>query len=76
MDTKIDLKTLGGADRIVYVRPVDVADLPVEVQSEISGVDHLYAVHSPDGERLALVKDREMAFILARQNDFLPVTVH
>ena len=76
MDTQIDLKTLGGTDRIVYVRPVDVADLPEEVQSEIDGVDQLYAVHSADGERLALVKDREMAFMLARQNDFAPVTVH
>ena len=76
MDTQVDLKTLGGADRIVYVRPVDVAELPEEVRSEILGVDHLYAVHAPDGERLALVKDREMAFMLARQNDFSPVTVH
>ncbi|RLJ59395.1 hypothetical protein BCF46_1544 [Litoreibacter meonggei] len=76
MDTQVDLKTLGGTDRIVYVRPVDFADLPEEVQSEMSGVDQLYAVHAPDGERLALVKDREMAFMLARQNDFSPVTVH
>ncbi|SFR41372.1 DUF1150 family protein [Litoreibacter janthinus] len=76
MDTKIDLKALGDADRIVYVRSVDFADLPQEVQSEMPDVDHLYAVHSPDGERLALVKDREMAFMLARQNDFMPVAVH
>ena len=76
MDTSIDLKTLGGTDRIVYVRPVDIADLPEEMQSEIVGVDQLYAVHAPDGERLAVVKDREMAFVLARQNDFSPVTVH
>lgn len=76
MDTNIDLKALGGKDRIVYVRPVDVADLPKEVQSEVEGADQLYAVHAPDGERLALVKDRDMAFILARQNDYSPVTVH
>ncbi|EPX81506.1 DUF1150 family protein [Litoreibacter arenae] len=76
MDTPIDLKTLGGADRIVYVRPVAVADLPAEVQSEVDGVEQLYAVHAPDGERLALVLDRDMAFMLARQNDFSPVTVH
>lgn len=76
MDTKVDLQALGQDDRIVYVRPVDVAELPAEVQSEVPGVDQLYAVHAPDGERLALVKDREMAFMLARQNDFSPVTVH
>lgn len=76
MDTAIDLKTLGGIDRIVYVRAVDVADLPEEMQSEIEGVDQLYAVHASDGERLALVNDREMAFMLARQNDYSPVMVH
>ncbi|MYA88929.1 MAG: DUF1150 family protein, partial [Boseongicola sp. SB0662_bin_57] len=36
----------------------------------------VYAVHSSDGERLALVKDRSLAFILARQNDLAPVNVH
>ena len=64
------------ADRIVYVRKVDVADLPEEVQVQASGLDALYAVHNSDGERLALVKDRNLAFILARQHDLAPVTVH
>lgn len=36
----------------------------------------VYAVHSEEGERLALVRDRKLAFILARQNDLTPVTVH
>ncbi|WP_116598378.1 DUF1150 family protein [Primorskyibacter marinus] len=63
-------------DRIVYVRAVDVSELPEEVQNQAVGIKQLYAVHSADGERLALVKDRDMAFILARQNDLAPVTVH
>ncbi|OIP85114.1 MAG: hypothetical protein AUK37_04770 [Rhodobacterales bacterium CG2_30_65_12] len=63
-------------DRIVYVRAVDVNDLPKEVQREAGGLKRLYAVCSPEGERLALVRDRQMAFMLARQNDFAPVTVH
>ena len=29
-----------------------------------------------DGERLALVKERALAFILARQNELTPVSVH
>ena len=62
--------------RIVYVREVAVSDLPEDVQEQAEGVDILYAVHSSDGERLALVKERALAFILARQNDFSPVTVH
>ena len=41
-----------------------------------AGLDRLYAVHRPDGERLALVRDREMAFALARQNDLAPVNAH
>jgi len=33
-------------------------------------------VHDAAGERLALVADRKLAFLLARQNDLAPVTVH
>lgn len=76
MDTPVDLKTLGRDARIAYVRSVDAAELSDEVRKELGGVEHLYAVHSADGERLALTKDREMAFLVARQNDFAPVTVH
>ena len=64
------------AARIVYVREVKVADLPHEVQVQAAGLDHLYAVHDESGERLALVKDRALAFVLARQNDMAPVAVH
>ncbi|HBM62166.1 DUF1150 family protein [Salipiger marinus] len=64
------------AERIVYVRPVAVADLPEEVQQQAGQQQTLYAVHRADGERLALVRDRKLAFALARQNDLAPVTVH
>ncbi len=63
-------------DRTVYVREVMVADLPEEMQEEAEGAKTLFAVHATDGERLALVKDRGLAFDLARQNNFWPVTVH
>ncbi len=63
--------------RLVYVRPVDVADLPQDVQDQAGSLEQLYAVHSgSDGERLALVADRNLAFTLAREHDFAPVTVH
>ncbi|MAQ84055.1 DUF1150 family protein [Psychromarinibacter halotolerans] len=61
---------------IVYVRSVDVADLPEDVQAEVEGLDQIFAVHNTEGERLALVRDRSMAFALARQNDLAPVSVH
>ena len=64
------------ADRIVYVREVAVKDLPEQVRREAAGLEKLYAVHNAEGERLALVRDRHMAFVLARQNDFAPVAVH
>ncbi len=68
----------GAADQgnIVYIRPVLVADLPSEVQEQAAGVETLFAVHNAAGERLALVRDRKMAFVLARQNDLSPVNVH
>ncbi|SFD88692.1 DUF1150 family protein [Roseivivax sediminis] len=75
MQTKVNFDALDEG-RTVYVRPVAVAELPDEVKSQADGLDTLYAVHRADGERLALVKDRGMAFVLARQNDLAPVTVH
>lgn len=61
---------------IVYIRRVEVDSLPDELRSQAPGIDTLYAVHGVDGERLALVKDRQLAFYLARQNDLSPVSVH
>lgn len=62
--------------RIVYVKAVDVNDLPSEVQGQVDGIDQLYAVHDSEGQQLALVADRNLAFRLARQNDYAPVAVH
>ena len=74
MDTKYEMPE--EARQIVYVRSVEVSDLPSDVQAEVQGLKTLYAVHNEEGERLALVKDRDLAFALARQNDLSPVTVH
>ena len=64
------------AEKIVYVRPVEAEDLPEDLREQVEGVKTLFAVHNSDGERLALVEDRQTAFILARENDLAPVTVH
>lgn len=61
---------------LVYVRSVAVADLPDDLRGELGDEKTIYAVHRADGARLALVKDRKLAFVLARQNDLAPVTVH
>lgn len=75
MDTKFEGFPEGGS-RIVYVRPVKVEDLPAEVQAHAGGLTTIYALHDATGDRLALVRDRALAFALARQNDMAPVNVH
>ena len=62
--------------KLVYVKPVAVADLPEEVQEQAEGLEVLFAVHDSDGQQLALVADRGLAFTLARQHDMHPVTLH
>lgn len=61
---------------IVYVKPVSVADLPEDMKDEVGDLQVLFAVHNADGEQLALVANRRLAFHLARENDMEPLTVH
>ncbi len=75
MDAKFDFGREAG-QRIAYIRAVDVAELPDALREQAMGREKIYAVHGADGERLALVADRSMAFFLARQNDMAPVSVH
>ena len=77
MDHKIDFDERDDTERqIVYVRPVQTADLPAEVRKQAGDAEVLYSVHTTDGQRLALVRGRRLAFTLARQNDMIPVNVH
>jgi hypothetical protein len=73
--TKDNLSSSDLKDRTVYVSAVNVADLPEAVAKGISQ-GMVYSLNSSTGERLALVKDRSLAFVLARQNEFHPVPVH
>ena len=63
-------------DRIVYIKSVDASDLSDDIRAKIPKNTMLYAVHNSNGERLAIVEKRDMAFVLARQNDLSPVMVH
>lgn len=69
-------ETAQSDNRIVYVKTVDVTELPSEVRDQAGDLDQLYAVHDSEGQQLALVADRGLAFRLARQNDYAPVAVH
>ena len=73
--TKDNLSSSDLKDRTVYVSAVNVADLPEAVAKGISQ-GRVHSLNSSTGERLALVKDRSLAFVLARQNEFHPVPVH
>ena len=76
-DITADIDAEDGESRpIVYIRTVPVAALPEGIRAQITGQDTLYAVHDEEGAQLALVRDRNLAFVLARQNDMTPVSVH
>lgn len=71
-----------GAPNLVYVRPIKARDVlgstPVE---EVKGFSidpdqTLYSVHRADGERLAVMGDRDSAIAAALANDLAPVSVH
>jgi hypothetical protein len=65
-----------GGERIVYVREVAVDDLPETLRDQLAGHEAVWSVHGADGRQLALVADRRLAFHLAREHDFTPVSVH
>jgi len=74
MDTKFDLEKLGQG--IIYVKPILATDLPDDMRAKVGDLEELFSVHNADGEQLALVADRKLAFDLARENNMEPVTVH
>ncbi len=74
MNTRHDTLPKSSA-QVVYVRSVKAEDLPPQVKVP-EGIKVLYAIHGENGEPLALVGDRTVAFALARKNDFAPVSVH
>lgn len=62
--------------RMVYVKRIAVTDLPSEVRDQADGLEQLFAVHDAEGQQLALVANRKLAFALAVQNDYAPQPVH
>jgi hypothetical protein len=63
-----------GAPSIVYVRPVSAEELR-DIPGAPEGAD-LYSVHAADGTRMAVVASRAAAFMAARENEMVPVSVH
>lgn len=79
--TKRALAELGAPD-MVYVRQVAAVDILGDAPpGALKGLNIdpdqiLYAVHSADGERLAVLIDREAAFAAAVAHELEPVSVH
>ena len=80
MTTK-DFAGLGAPD-LVYVRKITAAEVMADARVEtaqdfeINPQQTLYAVHSADGERLAVMMDRDSAFAAAVAHELEPVSVH
>jgi hypothetical protein len=79
--TKEDFAGLGAPD-LVYVREIRAADVLADTPiTAVKGLSidpeaTLYAVHGADGERLAVMADRETAFAAAVAHELEPVSVH
>ncbi len=71
-----------GAPNLVYVRPIKAAEILASVPSaSVEGFDlhpeqTLYSVHRADGERLAVLTDRDSAVAAALAHELAPVSVH
>lgn len=63
-------------DDLVYIKTVAVTELPLDLQRKVGPDKTLYAVHKADGERVAVVENRALAYSLARDNDLTPMTLH
>ena len=64
----------------VYVREVGVEELKgsgvIPVDAPVPLTQKFFALHSADGRRVAVVDNRDMAFVAARQHELEPVSVH
>jgi hypothetical protein len=79
--TTEDFAALGAPD-LVYVRPIKASEILASTPAaQIEGFrldpeQTLYAVHRADGERLAVMTDRDSAVAAALAHELAPVSVH
>ena len=79
--TKEAFAALGAPD-LVYVRPIKASEILASVPvAAVQGFSldpeqTLYAVHRADGERLAVLTDRDAAMAAALAHELAPVSVH
>jgi len=64
------------AGKIAYVRLIDREALPEDISAQLPGDAPVWGVHTPDGQCLAVARDRATAFSVARENDLTPMSAH
>lgn len=74
MNTKFDLSEMG--TNIVYLKPMNTADLPEDVRAQAGDMQQIFAVHNGDGEQVAYIADLAFAAHLAAENNVRIVTLH
>lgn len=74
MYTPYDLNADVG--RMVYVKPIAVKSLPQEMRDQVGELKEVFAVHDAEGQQLALVADKRLALMLAREHDYAPQPLH
>jgi hypothetical protein len=76
-DISVEMLAALGGPNLVYIREVEADELSGSVPEDVLKLGpKFYAVHSADGTRVAVLNDRDAAFVAARQNDMEPVSVH
>lgn len=72
-----------GNPQVVYVRPITGAEIlastpaaRIHADITLKPEQILYAVHRADGERLAVMADRDAAIAAALAHELAPVSVH
>ncbi|MEE9381655.1 MAG: DUF1150 family protein [Hyphomonadaceae bacterium] len=81
---KMDLTSLPSnpfnAENLVYVKRLELEEaasiVPPNALDSIEMPDQLFALHSANGERIAIVEGRDAAFAAARANELKPFSVH
>lgn len=64
----------------VYVREVAAEELKgagvIPIDAAIPAKQKFFALHAADGRRVAVLDNRDLAFVAAREHELEPVSVH
>ena len=74
MNMKFDLTEMSA--NIVYLKPMDTADLPDELREQAGDLEKIFAVHNGQGEQVAYIADLTFAAHLADEHNMQIVTLH